>query len=80
MPEAVNDHGQVVGRNTTDLGEMHAFLWTAEEGMVDLGTLPGADLVSDAWGINDLGQVVGRSQAFPYPSGGEPACLWSRSR
>ncbi|NIN63846.1 MAG: HAF repeat-containing protein, partial [Anaerolineae bacterium] len=48
---------QVIGFSSTASGERHAFLWTAEEGMVDLDTLGGPD--SFAYGINEQGQVVG---------------------
>ena len=63
MANAVNPAGQVVGwspigscrRNRCP--PLHAFLW--ENGsMQDLGTLPGGTS-SSAWGINDLGLVVG---------------------
>lgn len=36
----------------------HAFLWTLDDGMVDLGTLPISNC-TEARGINNLGQVVG---------------------
>ena len=39
---------------------MHAFLWTREAGMQDLGTVKG-DYASVALGINDRGEVVGAS-------------------
>jgi len=61
----INNHGQVVGfaglpGNT---GALRAFLWTARDGMRDLGAgPPGTDLfLSVAIGINDNGQVVGWS-------------------
>lgn len=38
----------------------HAFLWTKEGGIQDLGALPG-DVRSEALGINEKGQVVGLS-------------------
>ncbi len=66
-PNAINVHGDIVGFSNfsaADGGEYHprAFLWTENGGIVDLGTLPPPlDDNSDAWGINRLGQVVGRS-------------------
>jgi probable HAF family extracellular repeat protein len=57
----INDLGHVVG--TSDLpGDQggHAFLWTSEDGMSDLGTLPG-DLLSGAIGINDSDTITGIS-------------------
>lgn len=71
----INNLGQVVGWTITPSGNaMHAFLWTASGGMQDLGTLGGA--MSVAWGINDLGEVVGVS----VNGLGEPhAFLWTSS-
>jgi len=57
----LNNHGQVIG--SSDLpgdASFHAFLWTHETGMRDLGTVQG-DVDSAAIGINDIGQVVGVS-------------------
>ncbi|MGQ9652412.1 MAG: PEP-CTERM sorting domain-containing protein [Phycisphaerae bacterium] len=56
---AINDAGQVVGFSHMP-GQCcsHAFLWTLEDGMVDLGTLP-IGHSTEARGINNLGQVVG---------------------
>jgi len=57
----ITNEGQVVGVSALP-GDttFHAFLWTREIGMQDLGTLPG-DVASVAVGMNDRGQVVGVS-------------------
>jgi probable HAF family extracellular repeat protein len=73
---AINDNGQVVGSRGPDSirGAFHAFSWTQEGGIVDLGVLPGADY-SHATAINNLGQVVGASgqrTAAPH------AFLWTK--
>jgi len=55
----INDAGVIVGSANaggTDLG--HAVLWSGES-VQDLGTL-GTGFYSEAWGVNNLGQVVGR--------------------
>jgi len=57
----LNNLGHVVG--TSDVrGDKasHAFLWTRETGMKDLGTLPG-DLLSGGVSVNDNDEVVGIS-------------------
>jgi probable HAF family extracellular repeat protein len=62
-PMAINQRGDVAGfANILGGGgfNAHAFLWTQADGMQDLGTLPG-DTISQALGINGLGQVVGLS-------------------
>jgi len=61
MAIGLNNHDQVIG--SSDLegdATFHAFLWTHETGMQDLGTVQG-DVDSAALGINDLGQIVGVS-------------------
>jgi probable HAF family extracellular repeat protein len=58
----INNRGQVVGQSGLP-GEgivFHAFLWTKDDGMRDLGTLPG-DVVSWAETINSKDQAVGTS-------------------
>jgi probable HAF family extracellular repeat protein len=59
--ENLNNPGQVIGYS--DLAgdaNFHAFLWTRQTGMQDLGTV-GTDVDSIAIGINDAGDVVGAS-------------------
>lgn len=57
---AVNDHGKVVGVSNGSPAITHAFSWTKNTGMKDLGTLGGN--VSWAQAINDAGQIVGQAQ------------------
>lgn len=55
---AINDVGQVAGTADTN-GRAHAFRWSAQAGMVDLGSLgPG----TEAWAMNNSGSVVGRTR------------------
>jgi len=80
-PTFINNQGQIVGfaNASGDLvhGQLalkfHAFLWTKDRGMRDLGTLSG-DAISEALGINEAGQVVGVSYGpgFSHPR----AFLW----
>lgn len=68
---AINERGQVAGEAVAASGHFHAFLW--QDGVMrDLGTLGGAR--SEALGINDLGQVVGVSDA--HGGLGRRAFLW----
>jgi probable HAF family extracellular repeat protein len=58
---AINNRGQVVGHSElANDTTFHGFLWTRENGMRDLHTLPN-DAASLALGINDRGEVVGAS-------------------
>jgi probable HAF family extracellular repeat protein len=69
----INDAGQVAGRFIDANGDRHPFVWTKAGGLVDLGTLGGD--VGFGYGINQVGQIVGRSAA----SGENPliATLWN---
>jgi len=64
-PMAVNEQGAVVGfagqpGDDPDNPQLHAFLWTRQHGIQDLGALPG-DVYSEAHGISERRQVVGIS-------------------
>jgi len=68
----INDAGHVVGQSVTPGGATHAFRWTREEGMVDLGALPVTTFPlgrSVAYAINDADQVVGEvsTDEGPHP-------------
>jgi probable HAF family extracellular repeat protein len=82
----INNSGDVVGCSDTQssLGYpctglepgQHAFLWSANGGMKDLGTLSGAT-ISGAIGINDSGIVVGYSNMKGQPATTFAAVQWS---
>jgi probable HAF family extracellular repeat protein len=66
---AINQVGDVVGvASISGVQLMHAFLYTSDAGMTDLGALGS---FSEAFGVNNLDQVVGVSSnlAFLYDSG-----------
>jgi probable HAF family extracellular repeat protein len=78
---AINNLGQVVGASSlrddsTFFNGAHAFVWTRQHGMKDLGALAG-DLASGAVSINDAGEIVGIS--FD-PAGNPRAVYWSHGR
>ena len=71
--EAVNDRGDVAGYSFTSAGARHAFVWTHNRGMKDLGTLGGEE--SAAMGINAKGDVAGWSLDA---AGNRRAVLWTK--
>jgi len=68
---AINAHGQVVGKSQTAEGAMRGFLYT-DGAMHDLNALVVSGLagtsLTDAYGINDTGQIVANScgRSDPY--------------
>ena len=54
----INNNRQVVGRSMDSSGVTHAFSWTLNGGLQNLGSLYGSS-GSQAWGINDSGQITG---------------------
>jgi probable HAF family extracellular repeat protein len=74
--EAINESGEAVGWSYTLAGKVHAFVWSSNKGIKDLGTLPG-DAESVAYGINNLGQVVGYSLSANGNEGTQHAVVWN---
>jgi len=70
----INNASQVVGVSYLGgaSGDYRAFLWDDVSGMRDLGVLPGSQS-SEAFAINDTGQIVGRCEA---PDGERIAFVW----
>src|SRR4030095_12938327 len=66
-PSAVNARGRIVGQSSVldSEGDSHAFLWSAENGLVDLETRAYV-LSSGAMAINDNGQIVGNTSYSPF--------------
>lgn len=58
----INAMGQVVGYSgfERDSSESNAFVWSAQTGMINLGTLGGA--YAQAYAINDAGAITGTAQ------------------
>ncbi len=74
QPLSINSAGHVVGRSWLGPDQRHAFLWTPESGITDLGTLGGEQSLAHA--ILDDGTIVGsaydesaESRAFRYRDG-----------
>lgn len=80
IPEAINDRGQVTGgANCPTCGpNQQAFLWSPSTGLIDIGGSVNDFLGgSDAFGLNNLGEVVGTSNAPFAPIECCDAYIWS---
>jgi probable HAF family extracellular repeat protein len=58
----VNTAGMVVGNSDAVGGVQRPFLWTPGGGMIDIGGLGGSSATGFAFGINDVGTIVGHSE------------------
>lgn len=75
--KVMNDHGDVAGTSTLPGDDVwHAFVWSNGR-MTDLGTLGGSK--SDAFAINNKGQVVGRAVVTDTPFV-RHAFLWEKGQ
>jgi probable HAF family extracellular repeat protein len=77
---SINDSGTVVG-STTSFSLRHAYAWSEEDGMIDLGTLGGPinGQISRAHAINNNGWVVGESTWDSSQETRVHAFLWTES-
>jgi probable HAF family extracellular repeat protein len=72
-----SDMVQVVGWSDTASQAVHAFVWTRQDGMVDLGTLlPGGGGDSQARDVNNNHQIAGYSSLAP---GQLRAVVWTKT-
>jgi probable HAF family extracellular repeat protein len=72
---SINNRSEVVGGSTlTDEKTFHTYLWTQENGMINVGTVD-QDLTAYPGMINDSGQVVGTS-CDTDPTGHCRAYIW----
>ena len=69
---ALNDSEMIVGTSVFGFLITHAFRWTLDGGIEDLGDLPGGKNNSAASDVNNSGQVVG----YGYAASGKRAVLW----
>lgn len=69
----INNLDQGAGQVSAQNGEAHAFFWSAETGMVDIGKLPGGLNTSIGYGMNDLGWVAGDTDS----AAGVQAFVWT---
>jgi len=75
-PWYMNAHGQVVGASNLAGDQFnHAFLWDRENGLTDLGTLPGASNSVATW-INEAGEIVGAGDF----NSGTNSILWKNGQ
>ena len=75
-PWFMNNQGQVVGvSNLAGDQTGHAFVWDKENGLKDLGTLPGRSNSIATW-INGEGEIVGVAEFF----NGGSSILWKNGK
>jgi RHS repeat-associated protein len=75
-PTAINASGQIVGNATSADGVEHAFTWSAEQSIQDLGASPGFPATSVAIDVNDAGEIAG---TLTEPSGSHHAFRYAAS-
>jgi probable HAF family extracellular repeat protein len=76
---AINDGGRVVGYSRNAQSYARPFLWDSQTGIRDLSTFFEPDDSTAggvAWGVNDLGHVVGTTDDPTASLGGSRAFLW----
>ena len=64
-PTAVNDRGEIIGRETTADGHQHALRWNRDGGVEELRYQPDSTVVN-ASAINDAGAIIGSAGDNPY--------------
>jgi probable HAF family extracellular repeat protein len=69
----INEQGYILGESNNALCQHATFLWTPEDGMIDIGTL--GDWMTTGYSINELGHIVGGSW-YTYQK--EHAYFWSK--
>ncbi|MEM0467198.1 MAG: DUF3466 family protein [Candidatus Thermoplasmatota archaeon] len=77
----VNNQGKIVGTSYVEPRQWqpsHAFLWGQENGMIDLGIVPG-DTGSVARAINDQGTIIGTSSYTDENGTHNHAFVWNES-
>jgi probable HAF family extracellular repeat protein len=73
------DGSTIVGEAQDSQGHYRAFRWTAATGMVDLGTLGGGNLLSNATAASQDGSVVVGYSLTTTSSGSDHAFIWTAS-
>jgi len=76
-PEAISADGSTVVGSCCSIGQVEAFVWTEELGLIGLGDLSGSGIYSQAQGVSADGSVVvGVSTSASHPSQNE-AFIWT---
>ena len=70
----MNNLGHIAGQSTIYDRVHGMFLWTPEDGMIELGTIDGYS--GNVYGINDLDQIVGVVTVDPTGFGSTRAFIW----